>query len=112
VQKDEPRDPAGCIAPKNPDNAWQYLTLKQWQSNSTRVGTVPSVGEDVSSTVTVNPGFGNSGQPSDFLLTKNPMPGFDFTKTNDTIHNAGRVHPEITPPTVPPTFPVYSFTSY
>jgi hypothetical protein len=112
VQKTEPRDPAGCIAPPNPDNAWQYLTLKQWQDSSTRLGTAPSVGEDVSSTVTVNPGFGNTGQPSDFLLSKNPMPGFDFTRTNDTIHNAGRTHPVIVPPTVPATFPTYSFTSF
>ena len=111
VQKSEPRDAAGCIAPQNPDNAWQYLTLKEWQGGS-RVGTAPSVGEDVSSTVTVNPGFGNSGQPSDFLLSKNPMPGFDFTKTNDTIHNAGRNHPVIMPPTVPATFPTYNFTSF
>jgi hypothetical protein len=112
VQKSEPRDPAGCIAPQNPDNAWQYLSLKEWQGSSTRLGTAPSMGEDVSSTVNVNPGFGNSGQPSDFLLSKNPMPGFDFTKTNDTIHNAGRNHPVIMPPTVPATFPTYNFTTF
>ena len=38
----------------------------------------------------MNPGFGKTGKPADFLLTKNPMPGFDYTKTNDTIRHAGR----------------------
>jgi hypothetical protein len=60
----------------------------------------------------VNPGFGNTGKPSDFLLTKNPVAGFDYTKTNDTIRHAGREHPVIQPPEVPPTFPTYTFTEF
>ena len=101
-QKIEPRNPAGCVAPQHPEVVWNFLSFRQWQEK----------GEDVSSTVSVDPGFGHSGQPTDFLLTKNPMPGFDFTKTNDTIHNAGRSHPVITAPVVPATFPTYTFSTF
>jgi hypothetical protein len=48
-------------------------------------------------------------QPKDYLLTKAPFAGFDFQKTNDTIQHAGRSHPVIMPPKVPPTFPVAEF---
>jgi hypothetical protein len=101
-QKIEPRNPGGCVAPQHPEVVWNFLSFRQWQEK----------GEDVSSTVTVDPGFGHSGQPSDFLLSKNPMPGFDFTKTNDTIHSAGRSHPVIMAPVVPATFPTYTFSSF
>jgi hypothetical protein len=70
------------------------------------------VGEDTAGTVTANPGFGTSGQPSDFLLTANPIAGFDFTRTNDTILHAGRNHPVIMPPVVPATFPTYHYTKF
>ena len=59
-----------------------------------------------------DPGFGHAGKASDFLLSKNPIAGFDYTKTNDTIRNAGRDHPVIMPPLVPATFPTYKYTSY
>jgi hypothetical protein len=63
--------------------------------------------EDPQGTASVNPGFGNSGQASDFLLSSSPIAGFDYTLTDDTINNAGRSNPVITAPTVPATFPTY-----
>lgn len=49
--------------------------------------------------------------------SKNPVAGFDYTRTNDTrtndtIRNAGRDHPLIHPPKVPHTFPTYTFTEF
>ena len=55
---------------------------------------------------------GNVGKPTDFLLTKNPVAGFDYTRTDDTIRHAGRDHPLIHPPKVPHTFPTYTFTEF
>ena len=56
-----------------------------------------------------NPGFMSPtpSQPMDFLLTANPVSGFDYMRTNDTIHNAGRNNPQIIPPKVPHTFPTF-----
>ena len=68
--------------------------------------------EDAEGTVTVDPGFGSTGLPTDFLLSKSPMPGFDDTQTNDTINTAGRTNPSIYPPAVPPTFPTYYYTAF
>jgi hypothetical protein len=67
------------------------------------------VTEDASGTVTTNPGFGDSGLPTDFLLTKNPVAGFNYTETNETINSAGRSNPVIIPPTVPATFPTFYY---
>ncbi len=106
-----PNDASKCFAPANPNMAWTFLNFSQWRDARPQ-GTSPTMGEDNSGTVTVNPNFGSSGQPSDFRLSKNPIPGFDFTKTNDTIDHAGRVHSTITIPPVPATFPTYSFTSF
>jgi hypothetical protein len=59
-----------------------------------------------------NPGFDKTHNAKDYLLSKNPVAGFDYVKTNDTIRNAGRNHPVIMPPKVPPTFPSYSFENF
>jgi hypothetical protein len=82
-----------------------YLTFSQWQNGT-------AMHEDAGGTATVNAGFGNTGQPADLLLTKNPVAGFDYTKTNDTIRHAGRDHPVIHPPKVAHTFPTYTFTEF
>ena len=63
-------------------------------------------------TVSVDPGFRNTGKATDFLLSKSPVPGFDFVQTNDTIKTAGRTNPLIEPPHVPPTFPTYYYTTF
>ena len=62
-------------------------------------------------TATVNPDFGDSGEPTDFLLSGSPIAGFNYIQTNETINNAGRSNPLITPPTVPDTFPTYYYSS-
>jgi hypothetical protein len=90
-------EPKGCGAPGD------RLSFAQWQA----------LKEDVAGTSSTDPGFGNkTHQPKDYLLTKNPVAGFDFQKTNDTIKNAGRSHPVIMPPDVPATFPAYSYREY
>jgi hypothetical protein len=68
--------------------------------------------EDVAGTTTVNPGFGNSGLPADYILSASPLAGFSFVNTNDTILLAGRSSPVIVPPTVPQTYPTYAFTQF
>jgi hypothetical protein len=68
--------------------------------------------EDEEGTVTVDPGFDNTGLPSDYLLSKSPVNGFDNNETNSTINNAGRTNPALTAPTVPPTFPTYYYTTF
>ena len=90
---------------------WTFMSFRDWQNGTFEVeGRTLAMTEDRGSTVTVDPGFGHSGQPSDFLLSKSPIAGFDYTKTNDTIHNAGRINPSITVPAVPATFPTYSYS--
>jgi hypothetical protein len=68
------------------------LTFADWQK----------AGQDASGTVSIDPVFGDK-----YLLSKNPIKGFDFLQTNDTIRKAGRNHPVIQPPRVPPTFPTF-----
>ena len=111
AQNREPNDPSKCTAPPNPDMAWTYLSFSQWRENGSH-GTSPAMREDGGGTASVDPGFGKTGQPSDFLLTKNPMPGFNFANTNDTINHAGRSHPGAAVPDVPATFPNYRFSSF
>ncbi len=111
AQNREPNDPSKCTAPPNPDMAWTYLSFSQWRENGSH-GTSPAMREDGAGTASVDPGFGKTGQPSDFLLTKNPMPGFNFANTNDTINHAGRSHPGAAVPDVPATFPNYRFSSF
>ena len=48
-------------------------------------------------------------KPEDFLLKRNSVPGFDYTKTNDTIRHAGASRPVIRIPPVPRTLPTYSY---
>jgi hypothetical protein len=55
--------------------------------------------------VSVNPGFGNKGNPSDFLLSRRPITEFYCRLTNNTILHAGPNHPAIMPPRVPQTYP-------
>ena len=107
-----PSDPTTCSQPgyDNSLKLWTFLTFSQWQSGHAE-GSAPAMNEDPGGTVTVNPGFGNTGEPSDFLLSSAPLPGFDSTKTNDTINQAGRSNPVIMPPTVPATFPTYSYAN-
>ena len=104
-------NPRACSFTKSTSN-WTFLTFSQWQDGKPLNGIPKSMNEDKTGTVTVDPGFGHTGKPADFLLTKNPIPGFDYTKTNDTIRNAGRNHPVIMPPAVPATFPTYNYTSF
>jgi hypothetical protein len=79
-----------------------FVTFRQWQD----------MREDVAGTASVDPGFGKTHQPKDYLLTRSPVAGFDFNKTNDTIQKAGRSHPAIMPPPVPATFPTYSLRDF
>jgi uncharacterized protein (TIGR03437 family) len=112
------RPPAGdaasaCGSPANPNSAWTFLTFAQWQTGSPVVNGSPlAMNEDPGGTVSVDPGFGAAALPGDFLLTSNPVSGFDYALTNDTIVNAGRVQPVINPPTVPHTYPTFYFTRY
>jgi hypothetical protein len=68
--------------------------------------------EDEEGTVTVDPGFGNTGLPTDFLLSKSPVAGFDYTETNSTITTAGRTNHLLRPPQVQATFPTYYYTTF
>jgi hypothetical protein len=96
IMSKAPANPARCQT-NDPASA-DYLTFAQWQQVAK---------EDVTGTASINPGFGKTRQPADYLLSRNPVAGFDYTKTNDTIRNAGRSHPVIMPPRVSPTFPIY-----
>ncbi len=93
---------------------WTYLTFADWQSNKQPVQWGPPGGMnlDTTGTASVDPGFGHTGKPTDFLLKSNPVHGFDYTKTNDTILHAGRTNPVIKPPNVIHTLPAYSYTDY
>jgi hypothetical protein len=102
-----------CSEPGNPIAAWTFLTFAQWQTGSPMVNGSPlAINEDSGGTVSVDPGFGAAARPADFLLTRNPVPGFDYTLTNDTILHAGREHPVIQPPVVPHTYPTFYFPRY
>jgi hypothetical protein len=111
------------VASQAPDNArrcpsrpadWTFLTFSDWQSSKQPVSWGPPGGmnEDTQGTATVDPGFGHTGMPADFLLKNNPVAGFDFRKTNDTIVHAGRVGPSLSIPAVPQTMPTYSFNEF
>ncbi len=107
----EPANSRACTAPLS-DRPLTFLTFSQWQGEKPPNGIPGAMHEDTEGTASVNPGFRNSGNPDDFLLTKNPMSGFDYTKTNDTVRHAGRENPVIKPPQVPHTFPTYRFTEF
>jgi hypothetical protein len=58
-----------------------------------------------------NPGFGTTGNPSDYTLTAGPPSNpFSYTATNSTITSAGRTG-QPTPATIPETLPTYSYTN-
>jgi hypothetical protein len=102
-----------CGMALNPQSAWTFFTFSQWQSSQQTVnGSSLAINEDAGGTATVNPGFGNAGLPSDYLLTAAPVAGFNYANTNDTVLNAGRNNPVIIPPTVPQTYPTYTFTQF
>jgi uncharacterized protein (TIGR03437 family) len=104
---------SSCDAPANPQAAWTFMGFSQWQSSSPALNGKPfQMKEDVAGTTTVNPGFGNSGLPADYILSASPLAGFSFVNTNDTILLAGRSSPVIVPPTVPQTYPTYAFTQF
>jgi hypothetical protein len=107
-----PSQASACLSYTDPSE-FTYLTFSQWQNSSPVVNGHPlAVKEDAQGTDNVNPGFGNSGQATDFLLSSTPISGFDYTLTNDTINNAGRSNPVIMPPTVPGTFPTYTYSKF
>jgi hypothetical protein len=68
--------------------------------------------EDMTGSASMDPGFGDTGQPTDFLLSSSPISGFDYSATDDTINNAGRNNPLLTAPTVPETYPTYSYADF
>jgi len=110
-----PADPSSCSNPSDPAKYFTFFGFSQWQGGTPPNGIPAAMDEDTAGTVTVNPHFGNTGKPADFLLSTNLVPGFDYTKTNDTILHAGRDHPELSPPVpsvVPPTFPTYAYTTF
>jgi hypothetical protein len=111
VATSAPSDPMTCTGSGTPAS-WTFLTFAQWQGGTPPNGQPAAMSEDTGGTVTVNPGFGTTGQPTDYMLLSNPVAGFNYTKTNATILQAGRSNPVIMPPAVPATFPTYHYTSY
>jgi hypothetical protein len=108
-----PDQASSCTQPLNPTTDWTFFDFPTWQNGHPMVnGSALPMNEDPEGTVTVDPGFGSTGQPTDFLLSQSPITGFDYTQTNSTINTAGRTNPLIKPPTVPPTFPTYYYTSF
>jgi hypothetical protein len=102
-----------CSQPSTPSTAWTFFDFPTWQSGRPLVDGSPlPMNEDAEGTVSVDPGFGATGLPTDFLLSKSPVAGFDYSQTNDTINTAGRTNPVIQPPTVPATFPTYYYTTF
>jgi hypothetical protein len=106
-----PREPARCPQSIMPRNT-TFLTFAQWQDGKPPAPGPEAMNEDKDGTATVDPGFGHTGRPTDFLLSKSPIAGFDPTRTNDTIRNAGRDHPVLMPPKLPHTFPTYNYTDF
>jgi hypothetical protein len=108
-----PGQASSCGQPPIPKDVWTFFTFSDWQKGHPLVnGKALAMNEDLEGTVSVNPGFNSTGAPTDFVLSSSPVAGFDYTKTNDTIHNAGRTNPVIKLPNMPATFPTYSYTSF
>jgi hypothetical protein len=108
-----PGQASSCSEPQNPKTAWTFFDFPTWQNGHPLVnGSGLPMNEDAEGTVTVDPGFGTTGLPTDFLLSKAPMPGFDYSQTNGTIKTAGRSNPLMQPPIVPATFPTYYYTTF
>ncbi len=107
-----PDQASSCSKPPN-TGAWTFFDFPTWQTGHPIVDGKPlPMNEDSEGSVTVDPGFGHTGLPSDFLLSKSPVSGFDYAQTNKTIHTAGRTNPLLTPPQVLPTFPTYYYTAF
>jgi hypothetical protein len=108
-----PDQASSCSQPLNPSTDWTFFDFPTWQNGHPRVnGHSLPMNEDPEGTVSVDPEFGNTGQATDFLLSKSPVSGFDQAQTNNTIKTAGRTNPLITPPHVPATFPTYYYTTF
>ena len=108
-----PDQASSCFEPQNPSTSWTFLDFPTWRTGHPLVnGKSLSMNEDEEGTVTVDPGFGNTGLPTDFLLSKSPVAGFDYTQTNSTITTAGRTSHVLRPPQVPGTFPTYYYTTF
>jgi hypothetical protein len=106
-----PNEASQCLDQQNPPLT--MLTFSQWQTAQPMINGKPiPLDEDDAGTASINPGFGTSGQSSDFLLPTSPIGGFDNTLTNDTINTAGRTNPVITAPNIPATFPNYSYSVF
>ena len=82
VMSKAPANPAQCLSQSDP-SALTFLNFAQWQE---------TLKEDVEGTASVDPGFGKTHQPQDYVLSKNPLAGFDYNKTNDTIRNLSLIH--------------------
>ncbi len=67
VNKIAPPAANRCSSVRNLDPVSNFLTCAPWQG--------PCMNEDKTGTATVDPGFGKTGRPQDFLLKKNPIPG-------------------------------------
>ena len=107
-----PDQASSCSKPPN-TSAWTFFDFSTWQTGHPRVHGKPlPMNEDPEGTVTVDPGFGHTGLPSDFLLSKSPVSGFDYALTNSTIHTAGRTNPLLKPPQLVPTFPTYYYAAF
>lgn len=108
-----PEGAAATTCSEGTANAWTFLTFSQWQTASPLVNGSPlPLNEDPGGAASVDPNFGAAAVPTDFMLSRNPVAGFDYTLTNDTILNAGRNQPVIQPPPVPQTYPTFYFSSY
>jgi hypothetical protein len=112
-------DGNSCAQTPNSRNSKQFtfLTFDQpaggartWQQGEPPdpPGTPVPMNEDPQGTCSYNPGFGTTGNPSDYLLASAPPTPFNSALTNDTIRNAGRTSGSAAP-TVPATFPTYSY---
>jgi len=107
-----PADVSTCSQPSSPKTAWTNFDMSMWQTGAPLVNGTPLPMNEDQGGGTINPGFGTSGDSSDYLLSSSPIGGFDYAKTNDTINNAGRSNPVINPAPVPATFPTYSYDSF
>jgi hypothetical protein len=93
---------------------WDFLDLNGWQTGSPIINGNPlPMREDPGAVNNVNPNFGSTGMPSDYMLSGPPFSGsnFNYSQTNATIQQAGRNNPVIIPPSVPETFPTYTYSN-
>jgi hypothetical protein len=105
-----PNEASQCDFVQNPN--YDNYTFAQWQNSDPLINGVPiELQQDQGGTASVNPGFGNTGQPSDFLLSQTPINGFNIQETNSTILTAGRNNPLISVPPVMGTLPSYTYSA-